>query len=404
MISNCRSCNTSNLVSVVDLGEQYLSDFRPDYTTPPKFPLRLLLCMNCNLAQLDTTVDRDSMYHDGYGYRSGVNEIIVKNLKMLVNYANGFIPNPKRWLDIACNDGTLLSLVEDSTFKVGVDPVSKFKVESSLHANLIVSDYFPSESTKNIGEFDVITSISMFYDLDDPNEFVSEVKNHLSKNGIWVVQQNYLLSMLQNNSFDNICHEHIEYYSLRAMKHLIEQNGLEIVDIFLDDINGGSLITSIAHPGIFEVSSKVENQLKIEMDFGLMDLTPYKNFELGIQNIRESLVSILNAAKIENKRVQIYGASTRGATIWQYLGLGPELIESAVERQPEKIGKVFSAISIPIIGEEEMRLNPPDYLLVGPWFLRDSFVRREKKYLDSGGTFIFPLPKVELVKNSIKLV
>jgi hypothetical protein len=340
------------------------------------------------------------MYHDGYGYRSGVNEIIVKNLKMLVNYAGSFIQNPKRWLDIACNDGTLLSLVEGSTYKVGVDPVSKFKIESSKHANLIISDYFPSDSTKNIGEFDVITSISMFYDLDHPNDFVSEIKNHLARNGIWIVQQNYLLSMLRNNSFDNICHEHIEYYSLRAMKHLVEKNGLEIVDIFLDNINGGSLITSIAYPGVFQVSSKVDNQLKIEKEFGLMELGPYKDFEQGIQNIKRDLLSILNKAKIEKKRVQIYGASTRGATIWQYLGLGPELIESAVERQPEKIGKMFSAISIPIIGEEEMRLNPPDYLLVGPWFLRDSFVEREKEYLVNGGTFIFPLPQVDLVNNS----
>jgi NDP-4-keto-2,6-dideoxyhexose 3-C-methyltransferase len=397
MISNCRSCNSPNLIPVVDLGEQFLSDFRSDFSKPPKFPLRLLLCSICNLAQLDTTVDRDSMYHDGYGYRSGVNEIIVKNLKMLVDYAYSFIPTPKRWLDIACNDGTLLSLVSSPTFKVGVDPVAKFKVESSPHANEIISDYFPSESTKSIGEFDVITSISMFYDLDDPNAFVAQIKKQLAKNGIWVVQQNYLLSMLQNNSFDNICHEHIEYYSLRAMKYLIEQNGLEIVDVFLDDINGGSLITSIAHTGAFEVSSKVKEQLKIEKDFGLMELSPYKNFEQGILVIRDELISILMTAKNQNKRVQIYGASTRGATIWQYLGLGPDLIESAVERQPEKIGKVFSAIAVPIISEEEMRLDPPDYLLVGPWFLRESFVQREKDYLSSGGTFIFPLPKVELI-------
>jgi hypothetical protein len=399
MISKCRSCNSPDLVPVVDLGEQYLSDFRTDYSKPSKFPLRLVLCRICNLAQLDTTVDRTLMYHDGYGYRSGVNEIIVSNLKMLVNYAYSFIPDPNRWLDIACNDGTLLSLVKKSTFKVGVDPVAKFKIESINHANLIISDYFPSESTNRLDKFDVITSISMFYDLDDPNEFVSRVKDKLSESGVWIIQQNYLLSMLQNNSFDNICHEHIEYYSLRAMKYLIERNNLEIIDVFLDDINGGSLITAIAHPGVFKLNANVGKQLKNEKDYGLSDTAPYKKFQDNIQIIKDDLIYMLSLAKSQGKRVQIYGASTRGATIWQYIKLGPDLVESAVERQLEKIGKVFSAIAIPIIGEEEMRLNPPDYLLVGPWFLRESFVRREQNFISNGGKFIFPLPKVELVEN-----
>jgi len=397
MILHCRSCKSINLNKIVDLGEQHLSDFRNDYSKPPKFPLCLLLCGNCNLVQLDTTVDRTLMYHDGYGYRSGVNEIIVSNLKMLVDYAYSFIPNPQRWLDIACNDGTLLSLVNNSTFKVGVDPVEKFKIESMNYANLIISDYFPSESTNKLNEFDVITSISMFYDLDDPNDFVSHVKNKLSESGVWIIQQNYLLSMLQNNSFDNICHEHIEYYSLRAMKNLIQQNGLEIVDVFLDDINGGSLITAVSHQGVFEVKPSVENQLEIEKEFGLESLAQYEVFQSNIQKTRDQLKSLLTQAKAAGQRVQIYGASTRGATIWQYIGLGPDLVEAAVERQPEKIGKVFSPIAIPIIGEPEMRLNPPDFLLVGPWFLRQSFIKREKQFMLSGGKFIFPLPRVELV-------
>ena len=399
MISNCRSCKSADLIQVVDLGKQYLSDFRTDYSKPSKFPLRLILCKTCNLAQLDTTVDRILMYHDGYGYRSGVNEIIVSNLKMLVDYAYSFIPDPKRWLDIACNDGTLLSLIKNSTFKVGVDPVAKFKMESINHGNLIISDYFPSESTNKLDNFDVITSISMFYDLDDPNEFVSQVKDKLSESGVWIVQQNYLLTMLQNNSFDNICHEHIEYYSLRAMKYLIEQNGLEIIDVFLDDINGGSLITAIAHPGVYDLNPSVDEQLKIEKKFGLADIATYKTFQNSIQRIKDDLIYMLSLAKSKGKRVQIYGASTRGATIWQYINLGPDLVESAVERQLEKIGKVFSAIGIPIISEEEMRLDPPDYLLVGPWFLRESFVRREKHFISNGGKFIFPLPKVELVED-----
>lgn len=397
MIQNCRVCSSSNLISVVNLGDQYLSDFRADASKPKKFPLHLLLCGECNLAQLDTTVDRSLMYHDGYGYRSGINEIIVRNLTMLVNYATKFVPNPDSWLDIACNDGTLLSLVPHGVNKVGVDPVKKFKALSSKHADLIIDDFFPCDETNSLGTFDVITSISMFYDLDDPNQFVKDVKSKLSPNGVWVVQQNYLLSMLQNNSFDNICHEHIEYYSLRAMKHLIDSNGLEIVDVFLDDINGGSLITTIAHRGSRSVEPSVSLQIKLEEDFGLATRAPYLDFEKRIFEIKAKLNSLLVDIKSKGERVQIYGASTRGATIWQYIGVGAELVESAVERQVEKVGKIFSAVGIPIISEEEMRSNPPEYLLVGPWFLKESFVARETSYLAGGGKFIFPLPVVEVI-------
>lgn len=399
MIKICRSCSSSNLISVVNLGDQYLSDFRADNSKPDKFPLHLMLCEGCNLAQLDTTVDRSLMYHDGYGYRSGINEIIVRNLTLLVKYASTFVDSPKSWLDIACNDGTLLSLVPENVNRVGVDPVKKFKELSSKHANLIIDDFFPCEATEALGSFDVITSISMFYDLDNPNQFVKDIKSKLETDGVWVVQQNYLLSMLQNNSFDNICHEHIEYYSLRAMKHLIDSNDLEIIDVFLDDINGGSLITTIAHKGSRSVNSSVEKQLKLEEEFGLATSAPFRDFESRIGQIRIDLNTLLNDIKSKGERVQIYGASTRGATIWQYINLGPDLVESAVERQAEKVGKMFSAIGVPIISEEVMRGNPPEYLLVGPWFLKESFVTRETTYLSGGGNFIFPLPKVEVVTN-----
>jgi 2-polyprenyl-3-methyl-5-hydroxy-6-metoxy-1,4-benzoquinol methylase len=341
------------------------------------------------------------MYHDGYGYQSGVNEMIVNNLKMLTDYAFSLNSNPKTWLDIACNDGTLLSLLPKSIYRVGVDPVKKFKTLSSHHANLVISDFFPSEETKSLPEFDVITSISMFYDIDDPNKFVGDVKAKLAHDGVWIIQQNYLLAMLQNNSFDNICHEHIEYYSLQAMQFLMEANDLEIFDAFLDEINGGSLITAIGHKGAHSVKPSVREQLQIEKSYGLDQSSPYIDFEARINEIRIDLLGLLNDIKNSNKRVQIYGASTRGATIWQYLDINSALVESAVERQAGKVGKIFSAIGIPIISESDMRDNPPDYLLVGPWFLRNGFIQREQEFLKNGGKFIFPLPKVDIVEFGV---
>jgi NDP-4-keto-2,6-dideoxyhexose 3-C-methyltransferase len=399
MISNCRSCFSPDLKTIINLGNQYLSDFRNDKSKPDSFPLNLLLCNTCNLVQLDATVSRDLMYHDGYGYKSGINDLIVKNLKMLVAYGMKLKENPSRWLDIACNDGTLLSMLPSNIFRVGVDPVKKFKELSKMHADLIINDFFPCDATKDLDKFDVITSISMFYDIDDPNQFVKDVKDKLSADGIWIVQQNYLLAMLQNNSFDNICHEHIEYYSLKAMNYLMEKNGLEIFDVFLDEINGGSLITAMTHKGKRVVKPSVELQLQKELDYGLETMKPYKEFESRVEQIKIELIDLLKKIKSRNQRVQIYGASTRGATIWQYIHADENLVECAVERQNEKIGKFFSAVGLPIISEEQMRINPPDYLLVGPWFLKESFVKREQDFLAEGGKFIFPLPIVEIVSD-----
>jgi NDP-4-keto-2,6-dideoxyhexose 3-C-methyltransferase len=397
IIESCRACNETGLIEILDLGEQHLSDFRADKSLPPTFPLTLLLCKNCTLVQLSETVDRENMYHDGYGYRSGVNEQIRANLKMLVETGLEYEAAPHRWLDIACNDGTLLSMVPSSIFRAGVDPVKKFKVESERHADLIIDDYFPSKGLSSDLKFDVITSISMFYDLDDPNHFVSTIRDYLAPNGIWIVQQNYLVSMLRNLSFDNVCHEHIEYYSLTAMKHLVDRHNLEITDVFEDEINGGSIITVISHRGAITQNQSVKDYLESENKFGVSNPESYAEFERKVSEISEELYGLVSSLKKQNKSIYIYGASTRGAVIWQKVGLNSDLIDYAVERQEEKFGKFFSAITVPIISESEMRKNPPDYLLVGPWFLRDSFIAREQDFLQNGGKMIIPLPKIEII-------
>ena len=397
--TTCRACYSNELVEILDLGPQCLSDFRSDRSLPPKFPLTLMLCTNCSLVQLSQTVPRENMYHDGYGYRSGVNEQIRNNLEMLVNIAFNHIDDTKNWLDIACNDGTLLSMVPKNIYRVGVDPVKKFKAESKQHADLIIDEYFPTKDLSDQLKFDVITSISMFYDLDDPNQFISMIGKCLAPGGIWIVQQNYILSMLKNTSFDNVCHEHIGYYSLTAMKHLIDRHNLEIIRVFEDDINGGSIITIISHRGTKNIDASVELFLKMEKDFGISDPDSYKDFEHNVSKISKQLFSLINQLIKENKTIYIYGASTRGSVIWQRVGLNSELIDFAVERQQEKIGKFFSAISVPIISEYDMRKNPPDYLLIGPWFLRESFIEREQEFLRNGGKMIIPLPEIQIIGN-----
>lgn len=249
---NCRSCRTTELTEILDLGNQYLSDFRDDDRRPPQWPLVLMLCQQCGLVQLRDTTPRALMYHDRYGFRSGVNEAIRNDLRAVVEDAMRRQPGAERWLDIACNDGTLLSFVPRRIHRVGVDPVATFEPESRQHADRVVVDFFDPQGFASgrpdqpYEAFDVITSISMFYDLDDPNGFVADVAKVLAPDGIWVIQQNYALTMFELGAVDNVCHEHITYWTLAALEDLLRRHGLEVNDVLLSDVNGGSFRTVVS--------------------------------------------------------------------------------------------------------------------------------------------------------------
>lgn len=391
----CRSCGEMDLTTIYDLGEQYLSDFRDDSSKPPAFPLTLMYCHNCTLAQLAHTVDRTLLYTNNYGFRSGVNPSIVADLKSIVDEVLTY-RQAGLWLDIACNDGTLLSFVPDTWHRVGVDPVEKFFDESKKYANEIYTDFFDPAAFAT-ERFDVVTSISMFYDLDDPFEFVAGVARILDRRGVWVIQQNYLAPMLQVGAVDNICHEHLTYFSLRSLEWLLDQHGLEVIDASTGDVNGGVLRTVVAHKGAWPVQPSVQALRADEVWAGVGRPHTYLNFANRANANLIELGRLVRTVAKTRDRIFIYGASTRGAVLWQAAGIDNMVVDFAVERQAEKVGKWYSPVGVKIISEEQMRALKPNYLLVGPWWHRDMFVAREASFLKEGGKMIFPLPTVEVV-------
>lgn len=397
---NCRSCGASDLTGVLDLGDQYLSDFRDDDRRPPRWPLTLMRCPGCGLLQLRDTTPRELMYHDRYGFRSGVNEAVRADLRDVVDHASRLSPRARRWLDIACNDGTLLSFVPDHVHRAGVDPVAAFAAESWLHADRVETGFFdaamfaPGPSGEPYEQFDVVTAISMFYDLDDPNAFAADVARVLAPGGVWLIQQNYALSMLEIGAVDNVCHEHVTYWTLTALEHLLARHGLEVNDVRLSGLNGGSFRTVVSRQGTRPVAASVAAQRRREAERLPDALAAFPGrARRAFADLRE-LITGINAA---GQRCYIYGASTRGGTIWQAAGLTVADLPYAVERQPAKIGRRIASIGVPIISEERARADHPEYMLVSPWFFRDVFVEREREYLRSGGRLIFPLPDLEIV-------
>jgi SAM-dependent methyltransferase len=335
------------------------------------------------------------MYHERYGFKSGVNGTIRADLKSVVEDALGWFPDPRGWLDIASNDGTLLSNVPERVHRTGIDPVAKYCVEAEQYADRIVNDFFDQKHFRP-GEFDVVTSVSMFYDLDDPNEFVNGVQRVLAEDGVWVIQQNYLLATLELGAVDNVCHEHLTYFSLLALEHLLDRHGLEVVDVSTSPVNGGSFRTVVARRGAYAVRSSVAAQRDRELDAAVDTIHPYRVFERRVRRNLADLKALIDGLNAQGKRVYIYGASTRGGTIWQAAGLTVDDLPKAVERNPEKVGKRIASIGVPIISEEQAREEHPEYMLVSPWFFRDEFVEREADYLASGGRFIWPLPRLEV--------
>ncbi len=392
----CRGCG-GRTETVLDLGMHRLADFTdPGSPLPERWPLRLDLCPACGLAQLGQTTPRDLLYHGRYGFKSGVNEAIRADLASVVATALEAVPSPRRWLDIASNDGTLLAAVPAGVYRAGIDPLEFLAAEASAHADRIVPGYFRAEYF-DPGEFDVITSVSMFYDLDDPAAFCREVASVLAPGGVWVVQQNYALDMLRGNAVDNIGHEHVTYFSVRAFLPLLGQAGLECGDISYSAVNGGCFRAVISHRGTRPVRGRVTRALARETSAGLAEPQTWRQWGQDVRAELGKTRNLLDEYRRDGKRCYVYGASTRGGTILQMTGAGPEVLPYAVERNPAKVGKVMAAAGIPIISEEQMRADPPDALLVSPWFFRRGFIEREAAYLEAGGVMVFPLPRFEVV-------
>ena len=416
-ITHRTTCRISGepLVPLFSLGDLYMSDFLPKDMEPryPKVPLELALAPKSGLIQLSDTAPFDEMYKV-YWYKSGTNESMVEELKQIATSTTRAMNVGKDdvYIDIGCNDGTLLSYVPQEAIRIGYDP-NDFKELSEKPATLIVNDYFNAKAFRAspYGErkAKVITSIAMFYDLEDPHAFVQDVYDVLDDEGLWVIQMSYLPLMLEQLAFDNICHEHLEYYSLTALKYLLDMHDLEIVDCLLNDVNGGSfriyMRKKSATPALFgsapyrDVANfRVKSLLEYEKTLKLNDPATYLDFYKKSCDLRDETLAFMREEKAKGKKIWAYGASTKGNTLLQWWGIDNSLIEGIAERAPQKFGLKTVGTNIPIYSEEEMRAAKPDYMLVLPWAFIDSFVRREQDYLKSGGAFILPCPRFQVIR------
>ena len=404
-ISSCRISKKSDLIQVVNLGSQdYCGHFPSSRSEQvPKGVLSLSWSPSSGLLQLDQELDIAPMYSDNYGYRSGLNKEMVSHLKSktikLQNLTD--IENGDLVLDIGSNDGTLLGNYPKSLRRVGIDPTySKFKhyYDSDIegYESFFSGEYY-MEKVGGI-KAKIITSISMFYDLPDPNKFVGDIKNILDERGIWLFEQSYLPMMLEANSYDTICHEHIEYYSLDVINSLLKNHDLKIIDVSLNKVNGGSieLIATHAQNNTFDEPPYVSFLLDQEKRLGLDTIEPYINFSHKIKDHRSDLKSLISEYNDRGKKIGALGASTKGNVLLQYCNLTEEEIFSIGEVNEEKFNKLTPGSLIPIIKQEDLLKQKPDVLMILPWHFRSTFIKTCENFVNSGGKLLFPFPGIEI--------
>ena len=407
----CRVCGSSKVIPILSLGNQYVTNFVEDPKSDyPRGPLDLVLCNvkdgGCGLLQLKHTIERDVLYRK-YWYKSGISTTMVKALaditsaaERIVNLASGDIV-----VDIGANDGTLLRQYKiPGLVTVGFEPSNLWKlgIEGS---SKIINDYFNYKTfQRELGEkkAKVITSIAMFYDLEDPNSFVEDIKECLDVNGLWIMQMNYLGLMLENNTFDNVSHEHLEYYSLLSLSNLLERHDLEVFDVELNDVNGGSFRIYIRHKngnvtGFTGHEERIRKQKRYEKKMGLDDSKIYDNFAKRIGKTKKDLLDFLRLEVKAGKKVFIYGASTRGLVVLQYFSIDKKLIAGAADMNSDKWGKYIVGTGIPIMSVEDYRKKKPDYLLVLPYHFINEIREQEKDFLKNGGKMIVAIPEFKII-------
>ena len=396
-VNYCLLCKNKKIKKVFSLGNLFVSNFvnKNQINKGIKSPLTLMYCSNCTLLQLSHIAPQEIMYKRFYWYRSGVTKIMRRALKDIYYSSLKYIKLKKNdvVLDIGANDGTLLKYFGKNIKTIGCEPANNLIRKLKKNCDFVLNDFWSYKKLNNLinknklNKPKIITAIGMFYDLEDPNKFIRDSVLALDDKGIFIAQLMCLKSMIEKNDIGNICHEHIEFYTLKSLKYLFENNGLEIFKIEENDINGGS----------YRIFCRKFNKGSIPLPKENV-LTSVKKFVKRANRNKQVTMNFIKKQIKKEKKIFLYGASTKGNTILQYYKLNNKIIPYAAERSPEKWKKYTVGTGIKIISEKEARKLKPDYFFVTPWGFIKEFIKREHSWLKKGGKFIVPFPKFKLIK------
>jgi len=403
-IKHCRNCLSKKLINIFSLGNiYYTGKFLKKNIEARRGAINVVLCKSCELLQLKNNFDLKYMYGPDYGYRTGINSTMTKHVSKVVKELSNTTKIKKNdfALDIASNDGTLLNFYDKKINTFGVDPLVNKYIKNYKKINFKVSDFFTAKTVKKKvknRKFKIITALSVFYDVKNPNKFLLDAESVLHDEGILLLEFADLGSIIKYNMFDTFCHEHLEYYSAKVVSKMCIKNNLRIFDMKTNDVNGGSIQffickkNSLYKNNLTSLNKIYKNETKLKL--GKKDT--YIKFIKRIDHIKNKLLFFLNSEKRKGKTIHAYGASTKGNVLLQYFGFTNKLISYTAERNPRKYNLYTPGTKIKIISEKKSRKMSPDYYLVLPWHFKNEILKREKKTISNGSKFIFPLPKLTI--------
>ena len=403
-LTYCRNCLSKKIDKIFSLGNLYFTGkFLKKNLNAKKGPINVVMCKKCNLVQLGDNFNMRYLYGPDYGYQTGINTTMTKHVRNIVKKLSRQVKIKKNdlVLDIASNDGTLLNFYNKNIITFGVDPLVRKFSSSYKKINYKISDFFSSKKVKEKildKKFKIITALSVFYDLQNPNKFLSDVEDILDKNGIFLLEFADLASIVKLNMFDTFCHEHLEYYSLKVVDQMCIKNNLRIFDIKSNSINGGSTQIFICKKDAKYLNNYliIKKFFMAENKLQLNKKATFIKFFKRINKIKNIITNFLKNEKHKGKTIHCYGASTKGNVLLQYFKLDNKIIDYAAERNPKKYNLFTPGTKIKIISEKKSRGILPNYYLVLPWHFKKEILKREKQMLKKGSKFIFPLPNMSI--------
>lgn len=393
----CRVCDSHNLQLAVDLGEQpWCNNFlkAEDVGKEPFYPLRLMYCHDCHTSQLDYTVKKEIMFGD-HTYLSGVTKSLSQHFqKVAQDVDDAFFAGvkDKSILDIGSNDGTQLKHFKALGYDVlGVES-SKTTAKIANDAGIqTLNTFFNLATMQSIGrQFDVFNASGVFFHLEELHSVCEAIKSGLKDNGVFVVQFLYMKSIIDNLAFDQIYHEHLLYYTLETIEKLLNRHGLAMFDASLAPIHGGSIVGYVGHAGKRPASAQLQAMRRAEAESQVNDFATYQDFARRIEAMKTENLAYLDKKKAEGKTIYGMGAPVKGNTMLNYFGVGPSYIDYLVEKNALRDGLYSPGMHIKVVMEDDT-LKPPDVYYVLAWNFKKEILANNKKLLDAGVEFYFPV-------------
>lgn len=402
----CRFCKEELKIEFVDLVNQPASNsylLKEQLNEPEVFyPLKIFVCSNCKLVQIDEYKKSSDIFDNDYAYFSSYSTSWLAHAKDYVDSMTErlSLDQNSKVIEIASNDGYLLQFFKEKNIPcLGIEPTSNTAAVAREKGIEVIGDFFGSSLANTLEKSDLILGKNVLAHVPDINDFVKGLKIALKSSGTATMEFPHLMNLINENQFDTIYHEHFSYLSFYSVQQIFESQGLKLYDVEKYPTHGGSIRIYATHKDTpIEISKNVEDLLSEERSFGLVDLEIYQGFQEKTDKVKNELLNFLLQAKKDNKTVAAYGAAAKGNTLLNYAGVKSDLVDFVVDMSPYKQGKYLPASHIPIVDEVMIAKLKPDYILILPWNLKDEIIEQLKYIREWGAKFVVAVPNLQILE------